>query len=347
MKQRPVPRALRHLGLTLGAWTGFRILSATYPDPEMPVMPGESRSDAQFAVASIGSPASNGPLPRPSISREDPEARRHVRPLPEVARLPLAGKAFPQLVRPVAEADATPLPTPASSHLPAIVLPAPGANPSKADNWSLSAWAIYRPDPGQMSLSPTGQLGGSQFGFRVQRRLIEPAKALLVSINVRASTPLKQSTGKEGSFGIAIRRAGKVPIELIAERRIGLDRGGRNAFAGLAATGISDVPIASRFKLSGYAQAGIVGARKRDGFADGALRLDRDLVSSGPISIQVGGGVWGAVQPGVSRVDLGPSVSARFRLGSAGVRLGGEWRHRVSGNARPGSGPALTFGLDY
>ena len=148
-------------------------------------------------------------------------------------------------------------------------------------------------------------------------------------------------------MGLAIRQTGRIPIELIVERRVAFDRGGRNAFAGLVATGFNDLPTVAGFNLNGYAQAGIVGLHKRDGFVDGALRLDRRIASKGSLAIELGGGVWGAAQPGVSRVDIGPSAAIRFRAGSAGVRLGSDWRQRVSGDARPGSGPTITFGLDY
>ena len=53
-----------------------------------------------------------------------------------------------------------------------------------------------------------------------------------------------------------------------------------------------------------------------------------------------GFGVWGGAQPGLYRVDAGPRVTMRVR---DNVRVHLDWRQRLAGNARPGSGPALTL----
>ena len=238
------------------------------------------------------------------------------------------------------------LSAPSEPGLPAII---PLSKLDKPELWSLSAYAILRPNSGQASLSPTGQLGGSQFGLRIQRHVlgIGIGRNISGSINFRASTAFKLRQGNEAALGLAIRRIAKVPVELIVERRIALGRNGRNAFAGLIATGINDVPLLCGFDLNGYAQGGIVGLNRRDGFVDGSLGLERAVKTAGSVKFSLGAGLWGAAQPGVTRLDVGPSVTARFRIGKAGVRLAGEWRERVSGGARPGSGPALAFGLDY
>jgi hypothetical protein len=196
-------------------------------------------------------------------------------------------------------------------------------------------------------LSPNGQLGASQYGFRIQRQLVEGFKSVSVSANARISAPLRQPTGKEAGIGLAVRRSGKVPVEMIVERRIGLDQGGRDAFAGLVAAGVDDIPVGGGIEVSGYAQAGFVGLRRRAGFVDGSLRIEHEAGAARGARFRLGVGAWGAAQPGVSRIDLGPSISARFRLGKANLRMAGEWRSRVAGRARPGSGPALTLGLDY
>lgn len=350
---KPIPRALRHLGLTLGSWIGCRFLivawAGLYTQPSLDRLDG----DGSMGVTLAGTNATTSqlamahefiapPIPKPEgrnvvgvSGNEMDEPAYSV--LAYVQRNEIA--ALPSLAR--VSADILP------PLRPKPVEPAPVSVPTSTDNWSLAAYAIYRPDSGTVSLSPTSQLGGSQFGFRAQRRLLQPIPNVTLSLNLRASTPLKVSNGKEAGVGLAIRRAGRIPVELIAERRVGLDRGGRNAFAALIATGINEVPVAAGFHLNGYAQAGIVGFRKHDGFADGSLRLEREVASAQSLKLQLGAGIWGAIQPGVSRVDIGPSAALRFRVGSAGVRLGGEWRQRVSGNASPGSGPAITFGLDY
>lgn len=49
--------------------------------------------------------------------------------------------------------------------------------------------------------------------------------ALSLSANGRISSPVRQKTGKEASLGLALKRSGRVPVELLVERRVGLDRG--------------------------------------------------------------------------------------------------------------------------
>lgn len=117
--------------------------------------------------------------------------------------------------------------------------------------------------------------------------------------------------------------------------------------AALLVSGVDDLRLPKGALLSGYLQAGVVGLNSRDGFVDGSARIEKPLLHIGKARFRLGAGVWGAVQPGVSRLDVGPSLASTFRLGRTGVRVSGEWRQRVAGKALPGSGPALTVGVDY
>jgi hypothetical protein len=353
---KPLPRALRHLGVTIGIWVGFRVLVVTAPEFYSDTVVIRSARGERFANVSASVPVLLTRTARRNElgfkPRSKREATRNISLLENaMSKLPnfdrdwvttpvLQDARRIESEKPLAEHPAAPNANPS---VPTSAIPVP----ARIDPWSLSAWAIYRPNSGPVSLSPRGELGGSQFGFRAQRRIFQPTQNLTLSLNLRGSTPLKISNGKEAGLGLAIRRAGRVPVELIAERRVAFDRGGRNAFAGLVAAGFNDLPAVAGFNLNGYAQAGIVGFQRRDGFVDGSLRLERKIVSSGSLGVELGGGLWGAAQPGVSRVDIGPSAAVRFRIGNAAMRLGTEWRQRISGDARPGSGPAITFGLDY
>ena len=82
--------------------------------------------------------------------------------------------------------------------------------------------------------------------------------------------------------------------------------------------------------------------RARDLFADGAARGGVPL---GPV--EIGGGVWGAAQPGAARLDAGPQMSLPLPAAGANLRLSADWRFRLAGDAAPGSGPALTLGADF
>jgi hypothetical protein len=86
----------------------------------------------------------------------------------------------------------------------------------------------------------------------------------------------------------------------------------------------------------------MVGARSRDLFVDASVRVTAPV---GPV--EIGGAAWGAAQPGVARLDAGPSVSVRLPIPSANVRLQADWRFRLAGDAAPTSGPALTIAADF
>lgn len=206
---------------------------------------------------------------------------------------------------------------------------------------SLSAWTIIRPATSVGGLAAAGQLGGSQAGARLRFGNDR------VGIAARLSAPLQNPAGQEAALGVDWRPLRAVPVAFTVERRFALDRGGRNAFAAGAFGGFGGKRIGGGFVADGYAQAGLVGFRRHDAYIDGALRLEHPLARSGRFSLAAGAGLWGSAQPGASRLDIGPQLIARVPLGGAAVRIGAEWRERIAGNARPGSGPALSLGADF
>ena len=54
--------------------------------------------------------------------------------------------------------------------------------------------------------------------------------------------------------------------------------------------------------------------------------------------------MWGGVQPGLSRLDIGPRASLWL---NPRIRAHLDYRLKVIGNAQPGSGPALTVGANF
>lgn len=149
------------------------------------------------------------------------------------------------------------------------------------------------------------------------------------------------SKGTEAALGIEWQPFARVPVRILAERREALDRLGRSAFSLAAFGGVSDRPVGP-LRLDAYAQAGVVGVESRDAFVDGAATLSLPLLDEGRLS--AGGGLWGAAQPGVERLDAGPQVSWRL---FPGARLAAEWRFRLAGDAEPGSGPVLIVAKDF
>jgi hypothetical protein len=214
-------------------------------------------------------------------------------------------------------------------------------------NPSVSAWAILRPASSGPILATNGQLGASQAGIRIQQPLLRRGERSLIALNLRLSAPLDQNLGREAGIGLVTRPVRRIPVELIFERRVALDRGGRNAIAVIAAGGFDDKPLISKVSLSGYAQAGMVGFVRNDGFIDGALRIEQPLFDSHHTGLRVGAGLWSAAQPGVARIDVGPILAIKQRVGSANLRISAEYRWRVAGQARPASGPALSIGTDF
>lgn len=113
----------------------------------------------------------------------------------------------------------------------------------------------------------------------------------------------------------------------------------------MAYGGVSDFRVAGPVLLDAYAQAGVVGLRSRDLFADGALQLSLPVDEDS--GLRAGAGVWGAAQPGLARLDVGPQASMRLPVAGRSVRVSAEWRFRVAGEAAPRSGPALTLSTDF
>jgi hypothetical protein len=223
----------------------------------------------------------------------------------------------------------------------AVPWPLPAEPPApfgtgRSGRWSGSAWLLVRHDRPGPALAPGGTLGGSQTGARL---LYGIGGGLALS--ARAYVPLRDVRGAEAAAGLDWRPAARLPVHLLAERRQDVAGGGRSAFA-LSVYGGGSRSLRHGLRLDFYGQAGIVGARSRDLFADGAARLS---VPAGPV--EIGGGAWGGAQPGAARLDAGPSISWRLPIAEANLRLQADWRIRLAGDAAPGSGPALTLAGDF
>lgn len=210
--------------------------------------------------------------------------------------------------------------------------------PRHLDRLQLSAWALLRgQSPGAGSLASGGTLGGSQAGARLTY-----AFDRRIAASLRSSSPVGGSRGGEVAAGIKLTPVPSIPLSITAERRqaIGKFSTGRSAFALFAEGGLHQQPLGWNLMLDGYAQAGIVGIRGRDPFADGSIVVSRSLYGR----FSAGFGAWGGYQPGVYRIDAGPRLSVRIRRN---VRAHLDWRQRLVGTAEPGSGPALTLGADF
>lgn len=212
--------------------------------------------------------------------------------------------------------------------------------------WSLGGWlylregAIAAPD----GIAAASQLGGSQAGLRLAYGFGETGRARAYG---RATIAVRRPEQRELAFGLAVAPLAQVPVDFAIEQRVAVGREGRTALAAMVSGGVGDVALPGGFRLDAYGQAGIVGARRRDGFADGAIVVDHRLGSDETAPLRLGALAAGAVQPGAARVDVGPRLTLRLPDVGAGSRIALDWRQRVAGDARPESGLALTLAADF
>lgn len=348
--------ALRFLAVAVIGWGALRAASlGVLPGAEMlsverseaavppivatslpPIEPPPAYAEEQFtyAVAQPGPPA---PVPAAYYAPYQPSAR-------SAPVTPIAHTPPPLFYSPIPQLDDWPLSRLASASLPArrstpaaaTAVASGGMSKPRLDRLRLTAWSLLRQRPGPGSLASAGTLGGSQAGARLTY-YVTPQ----IAASLRTSSPIGRSSGGEVAGGVRIAPFRSIPVALTVERRQAFGRGGgRSAFALFLEGGLYQRPMPWRFQLDAYAQAGIVGARRRDLFADGALTLTRPLYGR----FSGGFGLWGGVQPGLYRVDAGPRLTMRVR---DNVRVHVDWRQRVAGNASPPSGPALTLAGDF
>jgi len=211
--------------------------------------------------------------------------------------------------------------------------------------WSLGGWLYLREGSGAApgTIGAASQLGGSQAGLRLAYGFGDAGR---VRAYGRATIAVQRPAQLEAAFGVALAPFAHLPLDVAIEQRVAAGKEGRSALAVMASGGVSDVSLPAGFRLDAYAQAGIVGAQRRDGFADGAVVVDRRL-GPGEASLRLGALAAAAVQPGASRVDVGPRLTLRLPQVGEGSRIALDWRQRVAGDARPESGLALTLAADF
>jgi hypothetical protein len=359
--------SLRFLALALFGWAGVRaatlgvlpgaelfrierseakpppIVPTQFP-PIAPVAPAAPDAYAQYAPAPYAQPfvrpvlvpvyyaapvsapvqpahvASLMPTPRPAFYSSQPM-------LDEWPLSRLAAASMPQRSS-VVEPRESP-----------VAAPVPPLN-SKIDRLQLTTWALLRSQQtgvaGSQSLASGGQLGASQAGARLIYNFTRQ-----IALTARTSSEVGRRGG-EIAAGVRVQPLAGVPVWLTAERRQAIGRygGGRNAFALFAEGGLYQRPLPWRLSFDTYLQGGVVGLKSRDLFIDGGLTVTRPVFRK----FSAGFGIWGGAQPGLYRLDAGPRLTMRVR-GNLKVHV--DWRQRLAGNARPGSGPALTLAGDF
>ncbi|KQM92980.1 hypothetical protein ASE77_07025 [Sphingomonas sp. Leaf226] len=204
---------------------------------------------------------------------------------------------------------------------------------------SVSSWLLAR--GGASGTVSGGQLGASQAGVRAVYG-IDPSRRL--GLTARLAAPL-EGRGREAALGIEWRPT-RGPVRLIAEQRFVLDGGRGGPTVGVIA-GYGPAEIAPGARIETYGQAGAIVRDGVEGFVDAAARLTHGVAERGRLRLDAGVGAWVSAQRGAARGDLGPSLGLAVPLGRRSVRLALDWRQRIAGTARPGSGPALSVGSDF
>jgi len=328
-------RPIRFLGATLAGWVAVRAVML-WPTAGPAAIP---RALVPPAFADSGPPS---PVTVLTAEPWQPRNAMAVRRRPTFVR-PEAAVAGPAPA--MAIASPGPVATDRMATPPQSILAPSLAVPTSADprtsRWSASAWVFLRDGRGIVPGLGGGQLGGSQAGLRVAYAIGEARRIAVVG---RLATPFEGS-GREAAVGIEWRPA-PLPVRLVAEYRAALDSGASGPAAGIIA-GTGPAPLASGFDLETYGQAGIVRRRRAEPFAEGAARLSRPVLNVGGTKVDLGLGGWGGAQRGARRLDLGPSLGLRIPVAGQSIRTSLDWRQRVAGNARPGSGPVLVIGGDF
>lgn len=345
---------LRFVAGVIGLWTAARLAILLPGDARVSLDPvAPAQAGAYLAVSpprplgleGSGVPAFAGMTGKGEAPRKSAETP----PSPFVERSRDTSSSEAEKPRIAASTSATwPKLTPSGKDEPdrsisptGLLAPTPSASPSR---WSGNLYLFRRSHSGSPSLATGGQLGGSQAGARLAYRL-NPTGPTRLAAAARLSSPLDDTRGAEAAVGIDWHPLPAAPFRISVERRVDIGGSGRDAWSAYAAGGFWHQ--SGRLVVDGYAQAGIVGARRRDLFADGAVRAGYRADLGTARSLTVGTGAWAAAQPGVEQLDIGPRVALGLAVGGTAATLAAEWRVRVAGDAAPRTGLAITLAADF
>ena len=260
--------------------------------------------------------------------------------------------AMTELPRLVREASAfADEPEPFESGARSAILPF--ARSASSDRLSGDAWIFARPGKTVSPLAAPGSAnyGASQAGA-VLRYALAPESRAQPELYGRIAAAIAGPRQQDLALGISARPHPDLPVRLQAEARA-TRQGERGQAETLlrpsifATAGLFADHPGTGMITRGYAQAGFVGGKSATAFADGQIVTERRVARFDLGDVAVGAGAWGGVQRGAGRLDIGPSASIALRLAESPARLSADYRFRVAGDARPGSGAALTLSAGF
>lgn len=221
----------------------------------------------------------------------------------------------------------------------------------KPRRWSVDTWALMR-GRGAGPLA-NGALpatyGASQAGAILRYRLAM-FDGHRPEVYMRSTATLEQLQRETAAaIGVSARPLAFVPVIAALEMRLTEQAGQRRVQpVAMAITSLPPFPMPARLRGEAYAQAGYVAGKYATPFAEGQMRVDHGLLRVGPVESRIGGGIWGGIQKGASRLDAGPSATVTLPLKrGVNARVGVDWRFRVAGDAEPGSGPVVTLSAGF
>jgi hypothetical protein len=336
---------LKFLGTTVLGWTALRLFLLW---PAAPMAGSVVRTVLPFASAAPSETVSgrlplamDAPVPLPyhgpAPGKRFIEAAKRQR----LVALAITGlRRFGEIRIGQKQDGSTETPRSAPAHPRSFAASAPVSQVSLRKPWSVDLWLVARGGSDHGAGFGGGELGGSQAGARFAYALDRRRR---LAAYARFDTPLSGSAD-EAAFGFDWRPTA-LPVRAVVETRVPLDGSRAVAAAGLVG-GLGPI-VEHGLRLEGYGQAGIVSRNGGEGFADGAIRATRSIGALAGINFDLGGGAWGGAQRGASRLDLGPTLGATIPIATHAIRIAVDWRGRVAGHARPGSGPALTIGASF
>ncbi len=224
---------------------------------------------------------------------------------------------------------------------------------ANSGRWSADGWMLLRDRGGDAAQAPgAASYGASQVGAVLRYRLGDGGAGDPYAY-MRASAAI-DAPGKdrEVALGLGVRPIASLPLRALLEVRAQDSAAGpvrlRPVVAVITELPWQDLPLGTRGEV--YAQAGYVGGREGTAFFDAQALVDRPVAGLLPkaTELRVGAGAWAGGQRGAVRFDVGPRLTLGVDLGGqARGRVALDWRFRVGGNARPGSGPALTVASSF
>jgi hypothetical protein len=345
--EMPLPQVLKNISEVPQA--GVVVLAGRSPDLEAN-FPGQAVQDETESVLLEKSWADPARFQAPVLVPLEPSAAGTLAIEPAVA----AGHqimwmaAMAQLPMPSAVARLVRGEQTAQAAAPSGLPPAP-MHEKKGRRWSMDGWLFLR--EGSQANSPSGivpaSYGASQAGA-VLRYSIAPQSRLEPVVYTRATKALAASREADLAVGLSARPHPRLPLTANAELRATRVNGKTDLRpAAFAVLQPAPVPLPAEFSAEAYAQAGYVGGDFATGFADGQLRVTREIARFDLGTVSAGAGAWGGAQKGASRLDVGPSASLRLTLGEMPARLSVDYRVRAAGDATPGNGAAVTLSTGF